>query len=197
METSSSLPKLVLASKSPRRRDLLAEHGYDFTCVPSEVEEIAPAYLSPAEMVLYNAHAKALAVARRRPDSLVLGVDTTVVFDGKTFGKPETIEEALSMLLQLNGQEHEVYSGVWLCRLAEGRARGFVESTCVRFHRRNPAQLQAYLARIGPLDKAGAYAAQDDRGEMIREVDGSFTNVIGLPMERLAEELEVFEGAGV
>ncbi len=189
----SSLPKLVLASASPRRRHLLAEHGYAFTWVPPQVEEVTPEYLTPAETVLYNARAKAVAIARQRPESLVLGVDTVVVFERRIYGKPGSLEGAFEMLRRLNGQEHEVYSGVWLCRLAEGRSRGFTEATRVRFRRRTPAELQAYLARIGPLDKAGAYAAQDDRGVMIREFDGSFTNVIGLPMERLAEEIQALE----
>lgn len=186
-----SQPKLILASASPRRRDLLAEHGYEFEVVPANVKEIAPGYLSPGEIVLYNAHAKALHVAKQHPHALVIGVDTVVVYDERILGKPRSMEEAVEMLRALNGEEHEVYSGVWIMGLAERRSRGFIESTRVRFHKRTLPEILAYLARIGPLDKAGAYAAQDDNGEMIRAVEGSFTNVIGLPMERLAEELQM------
>ncbi len=176
---------LVLASTSPRRRSLLAEHGYHFEVVaPDGVEEIAPPDLSPGETVLANARAKARAVVR--PDATVLGVDTEVFFEGRVLGKPRDMEDAFAMLSRLNGRTHEVYSGCWL--VATSDERGFVEVTRVHFHHRSDDALRAYLTRIGPLDKAGAYAAQNDDGEMIARVEGSFTNVIGLPMEALARE---------
>src|SRR5436190_23145600 len=100
----SSPPKLVLASASPRRRALLAKHGYAFTWVPPEVEELTPEYLTPAETVIYNARAKAVAVARQRPKSLVVGVDTVVVFERKIYGKPASMEEDFEMLRRLNGR---------------------------------------------------------------------------------------------
>lgn len=185
-------PPLVLASASPRRRRLLEHEGYDFAVLPAEIEEIAPPHLSPGEIVLWNARAKARAVAPRAPKATVLGVDTLVAFEGAIFGKPADAEEAFEMLRRLNGKSHEVYSGVWFIRWKAGQERGFIEITRVHFHRRSERELRAYLARIGPLDKAGAYAAQDDRGEMIHQVEGSFTNVIGLPMERLETELRAF-----
>jgi septum formation protein len=117
-----------------------------------------------------------------------------VVFEDEIFGKPENLPAAEAMLRRLNGRSHEVYSGVWLAHLEGGRERGFIEITRVHFQRRSAAQLRAYLARIGPLDKAGAYAAQDDRGEMIEAAEGSFTNVVGLPMERLERELRAYWG---
>ncbi len=185
------LPFLVLASTSPRRRDLLKQHGYEFEIVaPPGVEEIAPAHLSPGETVLANARAKARAVARRRPAEVVevvVGVDTEVFFEGRVLGKPADMRAAEAMLGRLNGRTHEVYSGVWL--VAPGVERGFVVVTRVHFHRRSEARLRCYLERIQPLDKAGAYAAQDDNGEMIERVEGSFSNVTGLPMEALAEAL--------
>lgn len=181
-------PLLVLASTSPRRRALLQEHGYRFEVVaPEGVEEIAPPDLSPADTVLANACAKARAVARTRPDALVLGVDTEVFFEGRVLGKPRDMEDAFAMISRLNGRVHEVYSGC--CLIEQGRERTFVEITRVHFHERTPDELRAYHARIGPLDKAGAYAAQDDNGEMIAHFEGSFTNVIGLPMEALEREL--------
>ncbi|MEQ1853145.1 MAG: Maf family protein [Chthoniobacteraceae bacterium] len=182
---------LVLASASPRRRALLDGHGYLFEAVvPGGVEEIAPAHLSPGETVLANARAKALAGARMRPGAIVIGVDTEVFFEGRVLGKPADMDAALTMLRRLNGRTHEVYSGVWI--VGKGRERSFTEVTRVHFHRRSDDELRRYLARIGPLDKAGAYAAQEDRGEMIDRVEGSFSNVIGLPMERLAAELAEF-----
>ena len=186
------MPRLVLASASPRRRQLLAEHGYEFTVAPADVEEIAPAHFTPREVVLWNARSKALAIARRHPGEIVLGVDTLVAFGARIFGKPRDMDEAFAMLRELNGRAHEVFSGVCIARTATGEERTFAEVTRVHFRQLSNAQLRAYLARIGPLDKAGAYAAQDDRGELIERVEGSFTNVIGLPMESLAEAMRAF-----
>lgn len=191
---SQARPLLILASASPRRRALLHEHGYDFEVrVPRGVTEIAPEHLSPGETVLANARAKARAAFSelgQHENAIVLGVDTEVFFEGRVLGKPADMEAAFKMLRRLNGRTHEVYSGVWIA--GQGKERGFLEVTSVRFHRRTDAELKRYLARIHPLDKAGAYAAQDDRGGMIAAVEGSFSNVIGLPMERLREELPEF-----
>ena len=187
-------PSLILASASPRRRSLLAEHGYAFEVrVPQGVEEIAPAHLSPGETVLANARAKARAASAeigRDQNAVVLGVDTEVFFEGRVLGKPADMDAAFAMLSRLNGRTHEVYSGVWIAR--QGKERGFIEVTHVQFFHRTDAELRRYLARIHPLDKAGAYAAQDDCGEMIAAFEGSFSNVIGLPMERLRVALVEF-----
>jgi septum formation protein len=183
---------LILASASPRRRRLLLEHGFNFRVVPAEIVEIAPPHLSPGEITLFNARTKAHAIARRHPRSLVLGVDTEVAFEGEVLGKPANTEAALAMVKRLNGRTHDVYSGVWLRHEASRRERGFIDVTRVHFRQLTDAQLRAYLARIGPLDKAGAYAAQEDRGELIESIEGSFSNVIGLPMEALAGALQEF-----
>ncbi len=187
-------PSLILASASPRRRSLLAEHGYAFEVrVPVGVEEIAPAHLSPGETVLANARAKArAALAEIGPteNAVVLGVDTEVFFGGRVLGKPADMDAAFAMIRRLNGRAHEVYSGVWIA--GRGTERGFIEVTRVRFFHRTDAELRRYLARIHPLDKAGAYAAQEDRGGMIAGFEGSFSNVIGMPMERLHVELREF-----
>lgn len=185
----SGFPPLILASSSPRRRDLLTEHGYNFRIVPADVEESAPAHLTPSEVVIENARRKARAVAAQYPEEWVLGVDTEVFFEGEVLGKPADMDAAFAMLKRLNGQTHEVYSGVCLIRGGQQQEYCFVEITRVHFHDRTDEELRAYLARIGPLDKAGAYAAQDDRGEMIARFEGSFTNVIGLPMEALERVL--------
>ena len=186
------LPPLILASASPRRRTLLQEHGYTFSVEPADVAESAPPHLTPGEITLRNARAKAHAVARNHPEALVLGVDTEVVFEGEVFGKPADLDAALAMVKRLNGRAHAVYSGVWLCHRHGRRDEGFVEISRVHFRTLTDAQIRAYHARIGPLDKAGAYAAQDDHGELIERVEGSFTNVIGLPMEALAAALSEF-----
>lgn len=186
------MPPLILASSSPRRQMLLQEHGYTFQVIPADVSEIAPPHLTPGEITLFNARLKARTIARRHPEALVLGVDTVVSFEGEVFGKPATMDEAFTMLNRLNGRSHAVYSGVCLTHAATGRERCFTDITRVSFRRLAAPQLRAYLARIGPLDKAGAYAAQDDRGEMIERYEGSISNVTGLPMEALAEALKEF-----
>jgi septum formation protein len=186
------MPPLILASASPRRRRLLLEHGYDFRVVPADVIEIAPAHLSPGEITLSNARAKSHAIARTEPGSLVLGVDTLVAFEGEVLGKPANMKAALAMVKRLNGRTHDVYSGVWLRHAGSRRECGFIDVTRVHFRTLSDAQLRAYLDRIGPLDKAGAYAAQEDRGELIESIEGSFSNVVGLPMEALAEALRGF-----
>lgn len=181
---------LILASASPRRRDLLTRDGYTFTVVPAEVVEVSPPHLTPAELTLCNARLKARAVAALHPGALVLGVDTVVAFEGEVFGKPRDMEEALAMVSRLSGRVHEVWSGGWLVR--DGEETGFNEVTRVRFRGLGEPALRAYLARIGPLDKAGAYAAQEDRGELIEHVEGCFDNVVGLPMRALARALKNF-----
>jgi len=183
---------IILASASPRRKDLLREKGYEFRIVPADVEEIAPDYLTAREITLRNARAKACAVSAAHPDALVLGVDTVVSFDGTIFGKPANMDAAFEMASLYNGRSHEVFSAVWLRHASAKKDRGFVEITRVHFNQLSDDQLRAYLARIGPLDKAGAYAAQDDRGEFIASVEGSFTNVVGLPLEALEAALQDF-----
>jgi septum formation protein len=160
--------------------------------MPAQVAEIAPAHFSPGEITLFNARTKAHAIARTHPRSLVMGVDTVVAFASEVLGKPANLEAAFAMVKRLNGQTHDVYSGVWLRHERSGRERGFIDVTRVHFRHLTDAQLHAYLVRIGPLDKAGAYAAQEDRGELIESIEGSFTNVVGLPMEALALALKKF-----
>lgn len=184
---------LILASGSPRRRDLLHAHGIEFAVVPAEVAEVAPAHLTARETTLFNARAKSRFVAAAHPHALVLGADTLVAFEGEMLGKPASLAAAFAMAKRLSGRAHEVYSGVWLTHAESGCEHGFVELTRVYFRQLSDAQIRAYLARIEPLDKAGAYAAQVDRGEFIERVEGSFTNVIGLPMESLAEALRHFD----
>jgi septum formation protein len=189
---AGNLPSLVLASASPRRRALLEKHGFSFTVAPAGIDEISPTHFSPGETVLFNARAKCRAVAIKQYDELVLGVDTEVALGDEVLGKPSDFEDAFAMLSRLNGRSHHVYSGVWLARLATSQERGAVVITTVHFKNLSPSRLRDYLERVGPLDKAGAYSAQDDQGELIDHVEGSFTNVIGLPMEALNRELERF-----
>ena len=191
-DSVGEMPLIVLASASPRRRELMEEAGYAFTVEVAGVEESAPEHLSGREVVMRNAWKKADAVAKRHPEALVIGVDTEVIFEGEVLGKPADWEGALAMIGRLNGKMHEVWSGVWLMHRGSGWERGFAERTGVYFRRLSVGGLRAYQRRIGPLDKAGGYGAQDDRGEMIERVEGSLSNVIGLPMERLGEAIKAF-----
>ncbi len=185
-----SQPPIILASASPRRRELLQREGYEFIVLAPTVEEIAPPDLTPAEVTLANARLKAQAIAKEHPGATVIGADTVVAFEGEIFGKPRDLDHAVEMIRRLRGRTHEVWSGVWLVHGETRRETGFNEVTRVRFRDLDDNAIRAYHARIGPLDKAGAYAAQDDQGDLIEFHEGCFDNVIGLPMKSLAWALE-------
>lgn len=183
------MPRLILASRSPRRRDLLTEAGYRFEVVDAQIDEVLPEYLTVGETVLLNAKRKASAVALLRPDAIVLGVDTLVEYEGRPLGKPGSLAEARAGLARLSGQTHQVRSGVWLRIASRQRQSGFVETSRVTFRSLSRAEIDRYLQLIDPLDKAGGYAAQEDPLKIIARIEGSRSNVIGLPMERLAEAI--------
>ena len=183
------MPPLILASASPRRAALLKLLPVQFQVLPGNAPEVAHEHLSPLEVCQLNAHRKARAVAKQIPDALVLGADTLVFLDNEILGKPRNLAEARRMLARLQGRRHQVVTGVCLIHLRAHRERIFAASTDVLFHPLNNRQIRDYLADIHPLDKAGAYAIQD-RGEfIISEISGSFSNVVGLPVEQLRQEL--------
>lgn len=180
--------RIVLASSSPRRRDLLQAAGFEIIIRPADVEELTGG-LAPRDLVVANAERKALHVAAERRGELILGADTVVVLDGEILGKPRDRDHASEMLGRLSGRVHEVLTGVCLVRGGTRKVCLFVESTCVAFRSLDEAMIRAYLADINPLDKAGAYAAQDDRGRLIERIEGSLENVIGLPVARVIEAI--------
>ena len=181
---------VILASSSPRRKELLAGMGIEFTVCPAAVEEIGPDTSCPAsETALANAVLKAKAVAALHGDALVIGSDTIVVCDGRIFGKPRSESEALSMLETLSGREHEVMSGVALVREKEGLERSFVEVSRVTFKTLTGAAICEYMAKVNVMDKAGAYAIQEHAELILESLDGPLSNVIGLPVEALRREL--------
>lgn len=182
---------LVLASASPRRRDLMTEAGYDFRVEPSNVEEVHDERAGLNELTMENAAAKARHAAALFPDHLVIAADTLVAIDGCALTKPADMEEAERMIAKLAGRTHEVCTSVVLRCGASGLERRFEVVTAVTFKPLNPEERRAYLALINPLDKAGGYAAQEHGDKIIAAVAGSWTNVVGLPMERLAEELSL------
>lgn len=195
MPIAAAAPRLLLASGSPRRRELLLAAGYRFEVGPAPVEESVSGQLTAAELVRLNARRKvragALFLPRAAPPTVVLGADTLVSLDGLVLGKPRDLEEAFTMLARLVGRTHEVITGVCLLPRGEGAgpARAWVERTAVTFCALDAGGIHAYLARINPLDKAGAYAAQEHGSSIIAATAGSWSNVVGLPMESVSKNL--------
>ena len=189
-----NLPPLILASASPRRAELLRQLGVKFQIIPSDATEMVHEDLTPHEICQLNAHRKARAVAKRFPDALVLGADTLVFLDNKVLGKPANLNEARAMLEQLQGRTHQVVTGIDLIHLRAHHERIFAVSTTVTFRSLDSNQIRDYLEKIHPLDKAGAYAIQEHGDLVVEECAGSFSNVVGLPLERLRAELENWRG---
>lgn len=185
-------PPFILASASPRRSQLLREMELDFAVLPSDAEEVDGAHLTARELAQINAYRKARAVAKKHPEAVVLGCDTVVHLDAQPYGKPRDLRDAHRMLRELSGRRHEVVTGCCLLYLDRHQCHIFADSTEVVFRSLSDRQIERYLKTINPLDKAGAYAIQDN-GEMIVEsVFGSLTNVIGLPGELLGTRLKAF-----
>jgi septum formation protein len=186
------LPPLILASASPRRKELLQLLGVDFRVVTSDAPELHDEQFSAGEIAQLNAYRKARTVAKKFPDSLVLGADTLVCLGTKLFGKPANHEEAHRMLKELAGKTHQVVTGVCLMHLRTHQQRTFSDITDVLFRPLGAAQIKRYLGQMNPLDKAGAYAVQDGGELIIEEISGSFSNVVGLPVERVRSELKAW-----
>jgi septum formation protein len=195
-------PLLLLASNSPRRRELLTAAGFGFETFSPRVTEKFDVDLTLCELTLLNAIRKGISSARRFPDKVVLAADTLVAIDGKVIGKPADLEDARKILQRLSGRVHEVCSAVFVCQLARARpgesvhwrkrSTSFCEVSRVRFRKLDRAKIDHYFSKINPLDKAGAYAAQGHGTDIIAEVEGSFSNVVGLPMEKTTAVLRDF-----
>jgi septum formation protein len=181
---------LLLASASQRRRELLQRVGVEFQTEIAQVQELTGEGIPARELCLLNAQLKATEVAARFPDCIVLGADTIVSLDGRIFGKPRDAAEARAMLEQLCGRIHEVLTGVCLVHRSQGKLCRFTDSTRVKFRPRREVDLDDYLRSIHALDKAGGYAAQEDHGRLTECVEGSISNVIGLPVERVVMALK-------
>ena len=187
------MPPLILASASPRRAELLRQLKLEFEIVPSDAKEVFDDHLSPLELCQLNAHRKARTVAKKIPDALVLGADTLVFLDRKIFGKPADKVQAVEMLRQLQGRTHQVVTGVSLIHLRAHAEKIFAVSTDVLFRPLTRGQIDEYLAKINPLDKAGAYAIQENGELVVSEISGSFSNVVGLPIEKVESELTAWD----
>lgn len=183
---------LILASASPRRRELLTEARIPHQVAPIDVAELSPDQphgMTPAEFAWRNALRKAITAARQHPERLVLAADTVVALGTRILGKPRDNRQAASFLKALSDRTHEVLTAVVLFTPKSPRPRGFVERTEVTFRKLSSAQISKYLKTVSVLDKAGAYALQENGDWLVRQVRGSHSNVIGLPIERLAQLL--------
>lgn len=183
----TTLQSLVLASGSPRRRRMLAELGLEFTVAAAEIAEVAATGEGPADFVRRLALEKAAAVAAARPESWVLAADTVVALGERILGKPADQAQAASMLAALSGREHTVWTGFALLRGREQVAE--VVATRVWFAPLSPSLIRAYVATGEPLDKAGAYGIQGRGGMLVAKIEGSVSNVIGLPLAEVTTTL--------
>lgn len=174
---------LVLASASPRRAELLRAAGFTFEVVPVHVDERFHPGEKPDQAVSRVAEAKATAAAAMRPEATVLGADTMVVIDGEALGKPSNAEDARRMLQLLSGRSHEVLTGICLC--GQGRRLVHVELSRVRVAQLSKAEIDWYVGTGEPADKAGAYAIQGLGSRFIEGIEGSYSNVVGLPISSL------------
>jgi septum formation protein len=182
--------KLILASTSPRRAEILRDAGFSFSVVAAAVDETSVPGESPNALVHRLADAKAeLAAARAVGPAIVLAADTVVTLEGRIFGKPHSSNDARQMLEALSGRTHAVVTGVTLIRLPDAERRSFVESTLVHFAQLSSEEVRRYLATGEPHDKAGAYAIQGRAGRYIPRIEGDYFNVVGLPLARVTQGL--------
>lgn len=175
--------RLILASASPRRRELLAQLGVAFDVVVAQVVEHEEASTDPRVMVAHNSALKAEWVAARHPEAIVLGADTTVFLDGEALNKPRDAADARAMLRRLSGRTHTVFTGLALRRVRDGLRIDDGVASEVTFKPLDEATIEAYLGRVHTLDKAGGYGIQDHPELIVAGYRGSLTNIIGLPIE--------------
>jgi len=182
--------KLILASASARRAEILRDAGYHFTVLSSAIDETPFAGESPHDLVLRLAEAKAqLASARAVGPAIIIAADTEVVLDGRIFGKPRSSEDARRMLEKLSGRTHSVLTGVALIRLPDAERLSFVETTLVQFAPLSEEEITRYLGTGEPHDKAGGYAIQGYAARYVPRIEGCYFNVVGLPLARLQQAL--------
>lgn len=184
--------ELILASQSPRRRELMGRITEHFAVVVSDVEEVRDPAWSVQELPRYLAAQKAEAVSKSRPDALVIGADTIVALDGTVLGKPRDDEDAFLMLKNLSGKTHKVLTGVAFYRGGK-ELSSFVQTTEVDFYPLSDRQIRRYLATGEHRDKAGAYGIQGFGGLFVEGIRGDYFNVVGFPMAKVAKELEKWE----
>ena len=189
-----NLPPVILASASPRRSELLTSMDIEFEVVPSHVEELLDGYDFIPDLCEATARIKAEPIAELHPECLELAADTMVYLEDIVYGKPTDLEDAHQMISKLQGRTHQVSTGVSLIYHNEEINRSLSVITNVTFLTLSSKQISEYLNKIDPLDKAGGYAIQEYKELISKKVSGSISNVIGLPVERLKEELNSLFG---
>lgn len=182
------MSRIILASQSPRRQELIGYILSDYEVIVSAVEETLPDGIAPEEVPVYLAGVKAQAVAAEHPDDVVIGADTVVIFDGQVLGKPKDADDALHMLRSLSGKAHTVITGCAI--LQDGRMTTFADRTRVEFYPLSDREILDYIATGEPFDKAGAYGIQGRGSVLVKRIEGDFFNVMGLPVARLKREME-------
>ena len=178
--------KIILASASPRRKELLEKANVDFEIIVSHADEIDDTTADPCTVATENARLKASAVALENPNRITLGADTVVAYDGKIYGKPKDLNDAKRMLSELQGNTHSVFTGICSAIADENKnLQTFcdAEESRVQFKKLSSEDIDAYLKVVNVLDKAGAYAAQEYGEMIIEKIDGAFDNVMGLPVD--------------
>jgi len=188
-----NLPRtLILASKSPRRQELLRTAGFDFVVKTADITESFPGNLSPEEAAIFIAKEKSKFLQPYWKDNIVLAADTIVVLDNEILGKPSTASEAQEMLAKLSGRQHSVITGVSIS--TDYRSENFGDSTTVVFKKLQDHEIDYYIQQYQPIDKAGAYGIQEWIGMIgIEKIQGSYFNVVGLPVHRVYQELQKFK----
>lgn len=183
-------PNLILASGSPRRKQLLGEMGFVFSVIPSEAEELHDDSMQLRDLVEENAYIKANDIAQYHLDSVVIGSDTLVYIDQTPLGKPKTEDEAKMTLRKLSGRAHQVCTG--LCIISSDKIQRFSVVTDIVFKTLSDEEIDAYMRKVDVMDKAGSYAIQEHGEMIIQSIKGDYSNVVGLPQERLRQELLAF-----
>ncbi len=184
--------KFILASASPRRRELLEKAGFSFEIAAANVVEDENPNGVPEAAVAHNARIKALFVAEKNPSALVLGADTTVALNGKIFNKPADFSEAREMLKTLSGATHTVFTGVCLARILDGILVEKIFKSRVTFINLSVFTISLYFKIVNPLVKAGAYGIQEGRDLIVENFEPPLSNIMGLPVEKIAEDLRRF-----
>jgi septum formation protein len=182
MNAPHDRPRLILASKSPRRSELLEQAGLRFSVIPSDFDESAVTMSNPDSYVTKLAESKALDISQKHPASWVIGADTIVLIGHKILGKPGSAKEAHDMLQRLSGKTHQVLTGYCICCKKKNRFFSETIKTDVRFKKLNDAEINWYIQTGEPFDKAGGYAIQGLGTFLVRSINGSYTNVVGLPV---------------
>lgn len=184
------MSKIILASASPRRKELMELAGYDFEVICADIVEVVPEEAMPQEVVMSLALQKAQAVAAEHKEAVVIGSDTVVALDGKILGKPHSEQEACEMLRSLSGRTHKVFTGVAI--VCGGKVKNFFDETDVEFYSLGDDEIKKYVATGEPTDKAGAYGIQGKGSVLVKKINGDFFSVMGLPIAKLYREMSDF-----